>query len=80
VVIYDDDDIVFCEDKADNKVKKCATLNEWKLCCVKLDTYLSPTSNGGKENEVKNYHKYGELVWVFFTAITLVFFMYWEFL
>jgi len=61
-VITYDDDIVFCKDKADNKVKKCETLNEWKLRCVELDIHLSLTSNSGKKNEVKSYYKYGELV------------------
>lgn len=39
------DDILACEDEGDYEVKRCETLNEGKICYVKVGTHPSPTSS-----------------------------------
>lgn len=38
-----EDDVVLYEDEVDNKMKKYGTLNEWRICHVKVGTQSSPT-------------------------------------
>ena len=45
------DDLLACEDEHDYEVKRCETLNEWRICCVKVDTHPSFTSSNVKKNE-----------------------------
>lgn len=51
VVSYEND-LLLCEDEIDDKVKKCETLDEEMIYCVKACTHPSSTSNSGKKKEV----------------------------
>lgn len=59
------DDFLACEDEGDYEVKRCETLNEWRIYCVKVDTQLSPTSSTVKKIWVEDYYKHRELVWFY---------------
>ena len=61
VVSYEND-LLLCEDEADDKVKKCETLDEGRICCAKVGTHPSPTSSSVKNEEVESYYEYEELV------------------
>lgn len=60
-VVGYEDDLLLCEDEVENKVKRCETLDEGRICCVKVDTHPSPTSSSWKKKEVESYYKYEDV-------------------
>lgn len=61
MVNYYKDDVLLYEDKVDSKLKKCETLDEGRICWVKVSPHSSPTSDRRKENEVESYYNHGNV-------------------
>ncbi|PNX59050.1 hypothetical protein L195_g051222 [Trifolium pratense] len=49
-IVDDDDDILLCEYEVDSKAKRCETLDEEMICCVKVGIHpRSLTSSSWKK-------------------------------
>jgi hypothetical protein len=61
-------DLWLCEMKLMTKWKNVRLKMKMRICRLKVSIHPSPTLCSVEQSEVKSYHKYENLVWVFFTT------------